>query len=58
MKVRDIEKRAKKELNEDIMNEKVGVLKERLVEIRETRRALKMLEDRYVDFLEQDIDEV
>lgn len=56
MKMRELLEEAKKEVAEEIRNEAIGLIKERLYEIQETRKALSAMEKQLEDELGKDLD--
>ena len=55
---KDIEKQAKSELTEELIEEKKELLKERIREIRSSKRVLNKLEKQYTELLETEIEDV
>jgi len=55
---KDIEKQAKSELTEELIEEKKELLKERIREIRSSRKVLNLLEKKYQELLDTEIEDV
>jgi len=57
MKMSDLVEEAIEELNEEAKGIAIFKIKERLVEIREAKRILKRLEDKYTELLGEEIED-
>ena len=55
---KDIEKQAKSELTEELIEAKKELLKERIREIRSSKRVLNKLEEKYQELLDTEIEDV
>ena len=52
---RDIEELCKQELEEELIEERKEILKERLRELKEAKKAISALEKQYKELLEEEI---